>query len=201
VIADPQGALDLLDRPVDLEPPPDLEDVPRTRRRAHHPRVVLYVHLGEAAVAARAGTARVEGLGAVTLGLVAGWLQRSDVTLRPVLDLESRVSVDAYETPAEMRETVLLRNPCCPFPWCSNLSRGGKDMDHLVPYLSPEDGGPPGQTGAHLLGSPCRRHHRYKTHGGWTCTMPEPGIYLWRSPAGRRYLVDHTGSASLDRSA
>ncbi len=24
--------------------------------------------------------------------------------------------------------------------------------------------------------------------------MPEPGIYLWRSPAGRRYLVDHTGS-------
>ena len=29
-----------------------------------------------------------------------------------------------------------------------------------------------------------------------THTMPEPGIYLWRSPAGRRYLVDHTGTTA-----
>jgi hypothetical protein len=29
--------------------------------------------------------------------------------------------------------------------------------------------------------------------------MPEPGIYLWRSPQGRRYLVDHTGTTALQR--
>ncbi len=162
--------------------------------------MVLYVHLSHTALTARTGTARVEGLGPATMGTVADWLHRSDITLRPVLDLDSRVCVDGYETPTEIRETVLLRNPCCPFPWCSNLSRR-KDMDHLIPYLPPEDGGPPAQTGAHLLGSPCRRHHRYRTHGGWTYTMPEPGIYLWRSPAGRRYLVDHTGTASLDQTA
>ena len=31
--------------------------------------------------------------------------------------------------------------------------------------------------------------------------MPEPGLHLWRSPIGQRYLVDHTGSTSLDRPA
>jgi hypothetical protein len=30
--------------------------------------------------------------------------------------------------------------------------------------------------------------------------MPEPGLYLWRSPRGRRYLVDHTGTTNLDTS-
>jgi hypothetical protein len=34
-----------------------------------------------------------------------------------------------------------------------------------------------------------------KTHGGWSYTVPEPGIYLWRSPVGQRYLVDNTGTA------
>jgi hypothetical protein len=28
--------------------------------------------------------------------------------------------------------------------------------------------------------------------------MPEPGLYLWRSPRGRRYLVDHTGTTTID---
>lgn len=213
IIADPQGTLDLLhptepdqaESPDQAEIPdrPGTADCPvksapvRTRPR---PAVTLYVHLSAAAVAARTGTARVEDLGPATLDLVTGWLQRADITLRPVLDLDNRTPVDGYETPTDMRETVLLRNSCCPFPWCSNLSRR-KDMDHIVPYLAPEHGGPPGQTGAHLLGSPCRRHHRYKTTGGWTYTMPEPGIYLWRSPAGRRYLVDHTGTATLEHPA
>ena len=31
--------------------------------------------------------------------------------------------------------------------------------------------------------------------------MPEPGIYLWVSPLGLRYLVDHTGTTPLARSA
>jgi hypothetical protein len=74
----------------------------------------------------------------------------------------------------------------------------GLEGDHIVAFVAPDDGGPPGQTAPHLLGSPCRRHHRYKTHGGWTYSMPEPGLYLWRSPLGRRYLVDWTGTTNLD---
>ncbi|HSE71260.1 MAG TPA: hypothetical protein VLA97_10930, partial [Nocardioidaceae bacterium] len=105
-----------------------------------------------------------------------------------------------YEAPARIRETVLLRNPCCPFPWCSNLSRA-KDLDHVTAYVPPEQGGGPGQTGPGNLAAPCRRHHRLKTHGGWSYTMPEPGIYLWVSPLGRRYLVDHTGTTLVTHAA
>jgi hypothetical protein len=115
--------------------------------------------------------------------------------ITPVLDLADRASVDAYEVPDRMGETVLLRNPCCPYPWCNNLTRN-KDNDHATAYLPAEDGGPPGQTAPDKLAPVCRRHHRLKTHGGWTYTMPEPGLYLWRSPHGHRYLVDHTGTTS-----
>jgi hypothetical protein len=31
--------------------------------------------------------------------------------------------------------------------------------------------------------------------------MPEPGIYLGRSPIGQRFLVDHTGTTHLDQPA
>jgi len=167
------------------------------RARAVRPRIQLHVHLTAAAIKAGTGVARVEELGPATLVLVERWLGRSDITLKPVIDLDDRTSVDGYETPASMRETVLLRNPCCPFPWCTNLTRR-KDMDHIVDYVPPENGGPPGQTAPHLLGPLCRRHHRYKTTGGWHYSMPEPGIYLWRSPQGRHYLVDHTGTENLD---
>jgi hypothetical protein len=43
----------------------------------------------------------------------------------------------------------------------------------------------------------CRRHHRLKTHGGWTYTTLEPGTYLWRSPHGYQYLRDHTGTLDV----
>ena len=40
-------------------------------------------------------------------------------------------------------------------------------------------------------------HHRIKTHGRWQVKQPFPGIYLWRDPHGRTYLVDHTGTRPL----
>ena len=47
----------------------------------------------------------------------------------------------------------------------------------------------------------CRRHHRVKTHGGWTYTPLEPGVYLWTSRHGYQYLRDHHGThdVSADR--
>ncbi len=124
------------------------------------------------------------------------WLGRTDLKVQPVLDLADNTPVDAYETPHPTSETVYLISPCCPFPWCNNLTRN-KDTDHIKKYVPPADGGPPGQTRPDNLAKPCRRHHRLKTHGGWTYQMPEPGLYLWRSPLGRRYLVDCTGTTNL----
>ncbi|MGZ4503197.1 MAG: hypothetical protein ACXVW3_04855, partial [Nocardioidaceae bacterium] len=42
-----------------------------------------------------------------------------------------------------------------------------------------------------------RLHHRIKTHGLWDVKQPYPGIFVWRDPHGRFYLVDHTGTRSL----
>jgi hypothetical protein len=43
--------------------------------------------------------------------------------------------------------------------------------------------------------------HRLKTLGTWTVKQPFPGIYLWRDPHGALYLVDHTGTRRLPRTA
>jgi len=207
VIADPQGALDLLTTDAGSDGDGDGDGGSAVNAGGRQPvnpnrngkaRVTLYVHLHEDAIIAGSGVGRVEGLGPVTVEKITDWVGRSDLTIKPVLDLNNRASVDAYEVPDRMAETVLLRNPCCPFPWCTNRSRN-KDTDHVRRYVAPGEGGLLGQTTAHNLAPPCRRHHRLKTHGGWSYSMPEPGTYLWRSPAGRRYLVDHTGTTALAR--
>ena len=69
------------------------------------------------------------------------------------------------------------------------------DLDHTQPYRDPDEGGPPGQTRPDDLGPMTRRHHRIKTHGhGWTVRQVFDGVCVWRTPHGRHYLVDHTGT-------
>jgi hypothetical protein len=76
------------------------------------------------------------------------------------------------------------------FPHCTRPARTA-DLDHIQPY---DAGGP---TASDNLASLCRLHHRIKTHGGWTYTMLDPGVFLWRSPYGYRYLVDPHGTDDL----
>ena len=240
VIADPQGALDLL-HPDQTDPgqadgaqagdqaSPTAGNGVESRtpgapgkpgrcatcgkhqgRRTGKPKVVLYLHLHQDAIAATPPAAgkdggpgvvgRVEGLGPATVEQIRDWVGRADLTIKPVLDLADRTSVDAYEVPDRMGETVYLRNSCCPFPWCNNLTRN-KDSDHNPAYIPREAGGPPAQTSPDKLTGLCRRHHRVRTHGGWTYQMPQPGLYLWTSPHGRHYLVDHTGTTNLPHTA
>jgi hypothetical protein len=42
-------------------------------------------------------------------------------------------------------------------------------------------------------------HHRIKTHSRWRVRQPFPGVYTWRSPTGRHYLIDHTGTRPATR--
>jgi uncharacterized protein DUF222 len=150
----------------------------------------LYLHVDADDLEAGAGAGRVENLGAATLTLLQDWLARvGKVTVRPVLDLGRDDSVDRHDPPALMRETVVLRDGHCVFPGCTIDARRC-DLDHMQAYVSPDDGGPPGQTSPANLACLCRRHHRAKTFDGWSYRRTSSTSYEWFSPHGRR-LVTH----------
>jgi len=171
------------------------------------PTVTLYLHLY-----ARTDTDTIDPVGQVDpVGPVARWEGEGPVTttylrdilgpacdfvVKPVIDLAGMAPVDAYEIPDRHREAVHLRTPADVFPYASNTTRG-QQIDHTRRYLSPDHGGPPGQTDLGNLGPMTGFHHRIKTHGTWQVKQPFPGIYLWRHPHGRTYLVDHTGTRPL----
>lgn len=169
---------------------------PRARRE-----VVLYVHLSEAAIRTglsdRAGDfqlGRVENGGhVVTADQVRSWcgVPGTRVVVKPVIDLHDRVRVDQYEVPDRIAEHVQLRDGTCVFPWCTRPARRC-DLDHIVPAARD------GETATDNLAPLCRRHHRVKTHGGWTYTPIEPGTYLWTTPNGYHYLRDHTGTTDVN---
>ena len=57
-----------------------------------------------------------------------------------------------------------------------------------------DDTGPPGQTGTHNSGPLGRRHHRCKTHAGYRSRQCGAGRYVWLTPHGLGFLVDHRGT-------
>ena len=60
------------------------------------------------------------------------------------------------------------------------------DLDHTVPW----DQG--GLTCECDLAPLCRHHHRCKQAEGWRLEQPEPGVLIWRTPAGRTYATRPT---------
>ncbi|MFC6286285.1 HNH endonuclease signature motif containing protein [Nocardioides sp. GCM10027113] len=174
------------------------EEGPRRlhRRPARRRRVSLVIHLSEDAVTGHEGSAplgRVEGIGCpITSEQIRTWLTAPDVdiTVRPVVDPSGCAPVGAYEVPDRLADLVDDRDHHCVFPWCTRKARGC-DHDHVIPDSA---GGP---TCRCNLAALCRKHHRLKTHGGWTHTHVDDGTFLWRSPHGHAYLRDETGTRDV----
>ena len=158
----------------------------------------LYVHLHEAVLHGADGVARVEGLGAMTLSQLQQLLGRTDLVIKPVIDLSDRVRTTAYEHPESLKERIHLTTGGDYWPFATATGRA-VDYDHPIPYLDPDHGGPPGQTGTHNSGPLGRRHHRWKTHAGYRSRQSGHGRYAWTSPHGLGFLVDHRGSRPVDR--
>ncbi|GAA1393158.1 hypothetical protein [Luteococcus peritonei] len=165
-------------------------------------RAQLVVHLTDTTLADGTGLVRpVMGTGHATRlrPVLAEWLRdllgERRVSVRPVIDLANQAASDSYEVPRPMREGLEIRNPYEVFPF-STRRFAGLDLDHTQPW---RDDGPPGQTRPDNLGPLARRAHRAKTHGGWQLTQPMPGIFLWRSPLGYRYLVTPSRTIELGR--
>src|SRR3954452_1884298 len=192
VMARRQLTLDLNSREAD-------EESDRTRQTKAR-QVVLYVHISQAALTGTTGVggcdlARVENTrGFVLAEQVRGWCADPDtaVTVKPVIDLNGHLRVDAYEVPDRLKEFVVLRDGHCVFPGCGRPARRA-DNDHVDTHATG------GDTDNRKLAPLCRRHHRHKTQGGWTYVMLQPGIYLWRSPLGQRALVTGAGTTYLDQ--
>ena len=206
-LARPAELLQLLvehrrDDPLDPEPsralafPAELLDALRSADlSALAPRAVLYVHLHEAAVHGAPAVARVEGLGPVAVADLKTLLARTDLRIQPVIDLSDRVRTTAYEHPESVKERVHLVTHGDYWPYATSTSRT-VDYDHPTPYDPDARDGPP-QTGTHNSGPLGRRHHRWKTHAGYRARQCGAGRYVWLTPHGLGFLVDHRGTRPI----
>ncbi|TGN64623.1 HNH endonuclease [Nocardioides eburneiflavus] len=148
-------------------------------------------------------TGRMEnGQRLVLLEQVQSWCadSRTEVTIKPVIDLNTHLTAQTYKVPADIREQVQLRDRTCVFPGCARPARRC-DVDHIVAYDhdAEAEGRPqPLPTQTDNLACLCRFHHRLKTHSPWRYAMVEPGVFAWTSPHGHRYRRDHTGTTDLE---
>jgi hypothetical protein len=177
--------------------PADLLDALRAAKpERFRPRVKLYVHLSDAALLGHsAPVARVEGVGPLLAD--SDLFTGCRVTLKPVVDLNDRVDLNCYEHPVWLREQRKLATPGDYFPYAGAVPglAARVDLDHPTPY---DPLGPPGQTGMHNSGPLGRRHHRWKTHAGYAARQCGTSRWIWRTPRGHYYLVDHRGTYRLD---
>jgi hypothetical protein len=160
------------------------------------PQATLYVHLHETALLTGDGVARVEGLGPATLAQLQVLLAGHHVTIKPVIDLNDRVTTVAYEHPETIKERVHLTVGRDYWPWANSTSRR-VDYDHPTPYDPQAPPGTPAQTGTHNSGPLGRQHHRWKTPAGYRSRQCGPGRYVWTTPHGLAFLVDHRGTRAI----
>ena len=160
---------------------------------APRPATQIYLHYRPAEAHPEAGLATLQvgnrRGGTITGDALQRWLEApgARVIVKPVIDLNQDESSAGHQVPDRMVERLYLRDQHCVFPWCARRARPptdrqGTDADHITPS------GMGGTTGMSNLAPLCRRHHRHKTHFGWSYTPLRPGRYVWTAPGGERYL-------------
>jgi len=128
---------------------------------------------------------QLAGYGAIPAS-VARTLASDGKWRRFITDPQSGVLLDygreTYSPPQELVDFLIARDRTCRFPGCRQPAHRG-DLDHAQSW---ESGG---ETNAQNLGALCRRHHRMKTHGGWSVISNGDGSCDWKSPAGKEFHV------------
>lgn len=88
----------------------------------------------------------------------------------------------SYEPPQHLKDFLIARDRTCRFPGCRR-SALLSDLDHAQSW---ESGG---RTSTENIGALCRRHHRLKTHDGWSLESFPDGSCTWRSPLGKEFFT------------
>ena len=115
------------------------------------------------------------------------WISGLRITMTPI----TRGSCDhhhaeaGYRPSRKLRHLVRARNARCTAPGCGGPA-ARCDVDHTIAW----DHG--GLTCECDLAPLCRHHHRCKQAQGWQLEQPEPGVLIWRTPAGRTYTTRPT---------
>ena len=198
VLADPQYALDLHTTATATT----VAGTAKLTKTKASPVFHLHLHTVDGTVLEPVTRTTAEGVhgwrpGSLPTTAVQRWLAGltpgSHLTVTPVVDITDHIAVDAYEHPVALQRQVAERDHTCTFPWCGR-SGATYDIDHINPYVPPDEGGPPGQSSTSNSARLCRYHHRVKTHGHWDYRRTGPTAVTWTSPQGRNYTVDHTGT-------
>ena len=192
LVTDPHSAASLLDG-LDVAASADQPalELPKKKRRP----ATLFVHLTDHVLRGQAdGVARVEGLGPMLMEQVADLVEHREITVQPVIDLNSGHSVNGYEHPTAVKLRTHLRTVHDVFPHSSSRATGRLDHDHATPY---DPGGPPGQTGDHNDAPLTRYHHRAKTHDGYDVCQLALGAYRWVTPHGLARVVTPRGTKKV----
>ena len=144
-----------------------------------------------------ADAAQVQGWGAVLTDRLGHVLAGCQVTVRPLLDARSMAPTDAYELPASMRRVLEGRWPADAFPHGSRASASCQ-ADHTAAFDHDAPAGH-GQTHPDLMAPLSPFAHRVKTHGGWGCAQPEPGLLVWTTPHGWQVVTTPAGTIVIQR--
>jgi hypothetical protein len=152
----------------------------------------VFVHLTDLTLATGTGVLRAEGIGPLLADQLTELVGHGPYTVKPVIDLNDAVSVDAYEIPTRIRERVRLIHPVELFPYGTRETHRAIDLDHIEPY---DPYGPPGQTSTRNLAPLSRFAHRVKTHApGWNVHRVDAKTLEWTTPHGFTFQVDPTGT-------
>ncbi|MFG1817544.1 hypothetical protein ACGFIF_27555, partial [Kribbella sp. NPDC049174] len=174
----------------------DAHTNPRSGQPLRPGQTDIYVHLTDHTLATGTGVLRVEDLGPLLATQLSELIGHGPYTVKPVIDLNDAISVDAYEIPDRIRERVKLIHPVELFPYGTRETHPAMDLDHIQPY---DPLGPPGQTTPTNL-APLRRFpHRVKTHGRWQVRRVDPRTLEWITPNGFTFHVDPSGTHRVPR--
>ncbi|MGW6281608.1 DUF222 domain-containing protein [Kribbella sp. NPDC055071] len=157
----------------------------------------IYVHLTDTTLARGTGVLRAEGIGPLLATQLAELVGHGPYVVKPVIDLNDGITVDAYEIPDRIRERIKLTQPVELFPYGTRETNYRMDLDHIQPY-NPQ--GPPGQTNTQNLIPLGRFTHRVKTHAhGWRVRRIDATTLEWTTPHGFVFRVDPTGTHPIPK--
>lgn len=156
---------------------------PSRRRGAE---IVVFVDL-LTLLGMREGVGELAGYGPIPAAQVRAMLADEGSTLHrlvhdPVTGTVTDYTVAGYRPDEQLRALLSVRDVTCRFPGCTR-NAVWCDVEHCDPH---DEGG---ATSCANCGLMCRRHHRRKTHDGFSYVRLDPatGETLWQTPLGFLY--------------